>query len=81
MVSNSSTSSGDYGLATAATLASADALGLDAAGNLYVVEQASGAIRAIAGAGCLRASLHYLNLDEEIDRLLAALDALRPAGG
>jgi L-cysteine/cystine lyase len=38
-------------------------------------------VRAIAGAGCLRASLHYLNLDEEIDRLLAALDALRPAGG
>jgi len=32
-------------------------------------------VRAIPHAGCLRASLHYLSLEEEIDRLLTALAA------
>jgi L-cysteine/cystine lyase len=36
-------------------------------------------LRAIPHAGALRASVHYLNLDEDIDGLLAAIEAM-PAG-
>lgn len=50
-VANSSTSTGDYAAAASATFAGTDGLAMDGSGTLYVVDTASGAVRAIAAAG------------------------------